>query len=354
MAKLGYSTQNGKGLSYSRLGTLHDCNRKYEIENEIGYRPHFKNMTFAYGHFVGAAIQEYIAYEDLNRAIWAGIIEFDLNDPFLEGTMSEQKAKKNIWHAIDIVEKFAKEYKTNPDIKKYLQDCEIAKFDYEGKEVPALELTFEIIIPDEEDPDNPWVYEGHIDAVLYNPKKNEYIILELKTTGSTRIHRASYENSNQALGYSIVLDSIVKHKGAASSFSVLYLVAKTSKKEFEIFKFPKSVVKRSQWLNSLLIDIQYIEILRHAKEEAGMHYPMNGSSCYNFFRPCNYFGTCELSNERFEEMLETEEEGTESYSEQDPVMFSYNIEDIIKRQNELLQEKIPMAELVEVGGLEEI
>ena len=35
MAKLGYSTKQGKGLSYSRLGTLETCNRKYEIENEI-------------------------------------------------------------------------------------------------------------------------------------------------------------------------------------------------------------------------------------------------------------------------------------------------------------------------------
>lgn len=352
MAKLGYSTTNGKGLSYSRLGTLETCNRKYEIENEIGYRPTAKNMTFAYGHFVGASIQEYIATGDLDKSIFAGIMEFDLDDPFAVGTFKEERAKKDLWHAIDITEKFALAFENDPYIKAHFKDLEIATFERDGKEVPALELTFEIIIPDEDDPENPWKYEGHIDAVLYNRKKDEYIILELKTSGSTTIHRASYQNSAQALGYSIVLDSIVKHKNANSSFSVLYLVAKSSKKEFEVLKFPKSVLKRSQWINTLLIKIQYIEMLRNAADESGMHYPLNGASCFNFFKPCEYLDECELSNDRFYERLK-EDDGVDSYAEQEPVMFSFSIEDIIARQSEMLTNKIPVQELQTDYGLEE-
>lgn len=333
MPKLGYSSQNGRGLSYSRLQTLHSCPRKYEIENVIGYRPKIESMTFAYGHFVGAGIQEYLATRDLNKALLAGMLEFDLNNPWEEGSPSEIRSKKSFWHAMDIVEKFATELESNLELIGAFKNLEIAKFPYQEKEIPALELTFEILIDNDGEK---WVYEGHIDAVLYNPKKNEYIILELKTTSSTKIHPAQYENSAQALGYAIVLDKIVESKNAKSSFSVLYLVAQSGQKTFETLKFPKSILKRSQWINSLLLDINHIEMLEHAAKEAEIIYPQNGANCYQFFKPCPYFGLCDYDNKRFKNTIDKE---TESFAKQEPVMFSFTLEEIIARQEFLLSDK---------------
>lgn len=336
MAKLGYSSTGGRGLSYSRLQSLHACNRKYEIENVIGFRPTVKNMTFAYGHFVGAGIQEYLASRDIDKALFAGMLEFDLDDPWEEGNSSDVRNKKSFWTAMQVVEKFADSIENDYELRESFENLEVAKFLYQGKLIPALEATFEIVIP-ASDGKQDWIYEGHIDCVLRNVKTNEYIILELKTTSAKNIHEAQYENSDQALSYAVVLDKIVESLGGASSFSVLYLIVKSYSQEFVTMRFPKSVAKRSQWLNSLMLDIQHLELLERAASEAGIIYPKNGSSCYNFFRPCSYFGLCDLSNSRFISELD---ESNISYEEQDPPMFSFSIEEIIERQQYLLENKV--------------
>ena len=351
MAKLGYSNAGEKALSYSRRGTLHSCARKFEIENKIGYRANIKSMTFAYGHYVGAAVQEYLTSKDESKAFLAGLLEFDLDSPYAEGTVAEKRAKKSFWFAMEAVDRFIKQYKNEKHFRDQLKDFEVPTFQFQGKDIPAQELTFEI------DCGDGFTYEGHIDLVLYNPKTHTYMILELKTTSFVNIHEAMYGNSDQALSYAIVLDKIVEKEGANSHFAVMYLVYKTSAQEYQIFRFGKTIQQRSQWINGLILDIRLLELYERAAEEGGIHYPPNGASCYEFFKPCSLFGTCQLDNSNFERLLKSDKEDSSSYAEQDPVMFSFTIEEIIKRQEFLVSQKMPDMELemIEVSdGLEDI
>lgn len=345
MPLLAYSKGGGRALSYSRRQSLKSCERKFQIENVIGYRPEEQNMTFAYGHFVGEAIQHYLLTRDLTQAIWQGMQAFDLDDIFAEGTAKEAKVKKDFWHAIDIVEEFEREFKRpNSLLSLEFADLEVAKFEFNGETIPAVELTFEV------DCGDGFTYEGHIDAVLYNRRTDTYVILELKTTSIVNLHPAMYQNSDQALSYSVVLDKIAGDLGANSSYSVLYLCAITQRKEFQTFSFAKNVLTRANWITALQQDIQYLSFLLQWAEEHEVSFPKRGDNCFAFFRPCAYLGTCDQPAGYFEGIkaeLDKWGKKSESFAQQEPAMFQFTLEEIIERQQEILEQKIDMAPVEE-------
>ena len=152
--------------------------------------------------------------------------------------------------------------------------------EYQGK--PACELSFRIHFP------GSFSYRGHVDAVLREKSSGKVVVLEVKTTGVAGvINPATYKNSAQAIGYSIVLDKIFPE---LSSYEVLYLVYHTKKREFEPLSFTKNYLQRALWIRELLLDIDVIQMY----EEAGV-YPMRGESCVSFGRDCEYLNTCTLS-----------------------------------------------------------
>lgn len=284
MPALKYGTTGGKGLSYSRSQLLHLCPRKFQLIEIFGLVSHEENVDFDFGHMVGAGVQHLVAHPgDVKRAIAVGLSAWDGN---LFAESEKPAAKKSAWYGIRAIQKFAELQKE----KTFFKDYEIAYFrDAYGKLKPAIEVTFQIKCYDG------YTYEGHIDLVLRNKKNGQYIILELKTTTFTNLDEAMYKNSAQSLGYSVILDSIVKsdpNLQATSAYHVFYLIYKSGKMEYEDMIFPKSKLQRAHFINSLVMDIEQAEMYR----EYG-NYPMRGQSCYNFFRQCEFFNKCTYSDE---------------------------------------------------------
>lgn len=331
MPKLNYGRAGGYGLSYSRGEELKTCPRKFELNNIIGLGKNVETVTFSFGHFVGAGIQGYYELGDFKRTIATCIQHWGV--PFDdEGTFKEQRAKKNFWTAIEAVENFFMEIE-NPmsDLHKYTKGYELAYFDLGGKKARnGIELYFSVECFEG------YSYEGHIDVVLYNKEKDEYMVVELKTTSLTNVHPAMYQNSNQALSYSVVIDEVAGGFNANSSYSVLYVVYCTSKKEFVVFKFNKSVLQRSHWINSLIFDINIIEMYR----ESGLEFPKNGASCFNFFSPCEYLDTCNYTNASLQRLAKRNTEEDKAYDEDHEFDFTTTIESLIERQEKLQESRI--------------
>lgn len=261
-------------LSYSTTLQLHSCPRRMMLEKVTA--AHTKedgdNPDFLYGHAVGAGIQSYLAYGDRDRAIldcwlaWNGDLD-----------TAKAKSKKSIWFAILAIDKFIQ-------IRWQLLDgWEIAVF--KGK--PAVELAFKLDLA------NGYYYLGHIDLILYNPSKKSYMILELKTTSFTTVNAATYKNSAQALGYSLILDALVEKSGedATASYTVLYLVFKSGSQEFEALPFLKTRSQRAAFLVELAMDCTMLDFYA-----AQNYYPARGESCYSYFRECEFFGICNLQS----------------------------------------------------------
>lgn len=262
-------------ISYSTACMLHTCPRRFLLEKLTADNSSDEtdNIDFLYGHAVGGGVQNYAHTRDVRSAVWDAFLSW-------RGDLSIElpKKKKSFWHACVAVMKFAGE------LGNLLGDWEIAVL-ADGK--PAIELAFKL------DLGNGYFYMGHIDAVLWNPKLKQFMVLELKTTGFNTVADSQYKNSAQALGYSLVVDIIAQQLNAdAHNYQVLYLVYKASVMEWEALPFIKSRAQRAAWLFQLRLDCSILDLYRNVN-----HFPTYGESCYHFFRDCEFFGICDIKSQ---------------------------------------------------------
>jgi hypothetical protein len=276
-------------LSYSSRNTLRKCARKfqlYKLRSTHRAEESLKStITFAFGHFVGEAIQQSFEGVPDSQIIFNQFLKWK-PDLFAE----DEKLNKSFWTAVIAFKRFQAARKAG-----FLDDYELVY--YQGK--PACELSFTIVFPDG------FRYRGHVDIVLRHRLTGEIVVLECKTTGMAAVNPAVYKYSAQAIGYSIVLDAIFPE---LSAYKVLYLVYTTKQMEFHTFPFAKSFLQRALWIRELLLDIEMIKMY----EEAEI-YPMNGEACFDFFRECEYINSCTLSTNLLTKPCTPEEEDKIDY-----------------------------------------
>lgn len=290
-----------QNLSYSSLLTLHSCPRLFQLSRLQAERPEVdydSSVTFAFGHLVGEGIQQILESKTLDQIYFDQFCKWE-PDLFAENI----KQVKSFWHAMFAVEKFEAMRTIG-----FLSDWELVW--YEGK--PAAELSFRITFPDG------FKYRGFVDAVLRNKITGAVMVLEVKTTSATNLNPASYKNSAQAIGYSIVLDHLFPE---LSAYDVMYLAYKTKSMEYEAMPFEKSYLQRALWIRELLLDIETIKMY----EEASI-YPMHGESCFNYYRECDYMGLCTLSTDSLTDPYNPEEAKVEEYQ------IELTLDDLIQSQ----------------------
>lgn len=272
-----------KNLSYSSLTTLHSCPRKFELDKlnstaqvneDVG-----ESITFSYGHIVGLGIQMTLEGKSEDEFIWQAFL---LWKPELFA--DNPKQNKSFAAAIFAVQKF----KAMLD-QGYLEDYELVY--YEGK--PACELSFLIELP------NGFKLRGFVDAVLRHKTSGQVIVLECKTSSALAINSATYKNSAQAVGYSIVLDAIFPE---LSSYKVLYLIYSTKQYQYEQLEFTKTYVQRARWIRELVLDADLIQT--YIDNDL---FPMHGESCFSYFKECKYMNLCQMTTERLVTKITTEE-----------------------------------------------
>jgi len=299
-----------KLLSHSSRTTLHKCPRKYQLyrlsseEVELSEAATTNQaVTFAYGHAVGTGIQS--SLEELEDKSTEQII-LDVFLAWDTDLLAENpKQKKSFWTALSAVLKFS-----SLRSRGLLADYKLVY--HNGK--PAVELSFEVILP------NNYRYRGFVDAVLVHKVTGEVLVLEAKTT-SGQANSASYKNSGQALGYSVILDILFP---AMSSYTVLYIVQETGSGNYVEMPFTKSLLQRALWLQELLIDTQLVE-LYHSYGT----FPTHGESCFDFFRPCEYLGICNLPTSNLTKPLTNKIMDKISASTYD---FTISFEDLVSAQ----------------------
>jgi hypothetical protein len=297
-----------RSLSYSSLLTLHSCPRKYQL-----YRLNAKTLqeediptsvTFAFGHVVGLGIQEYITHHSIQETYMKCFMQWE---PDL--LADNPKQAKSFWFAMAAVERFISMCSSG-----FLEDWELCY--YQGQ--PATELSFIVTFPDG------FTYKGFVDAVLQHKQTGEVMVLECKTTSASSVNAATYKNSFQAIGYSIVLDALFP---TLSSYTVKYLVYKTKSKDYDVMDFDKSYLDRALWIRTLLLDIEVLKMYDSLEI-----YPMRGQSCNEFYRECEYYGICTLSTETVTEPLTDEDEVEIVRRNSEDFLVTLDIKDLIASQ----------------------
>lgn len=260
-------------LSYSTLKTIHSCPRKFRLlkdksleEWDIPIDTRQNNINLDFGTAMGIGTATYILFSDLDMALWAALCNFNF---------SSETTSKN---ALSLVTGLSALDKTwDRSLWK------VATFN--GK--PAIELSFKIIL-DEETQD---YYCGYVDVILQHRETEIYIPLEVKTTGiAIENIDPLYQNSAQALGYSLVLDAIA---GTRTSWQTLYLVYQFKHRNIlptlHINPYLKTLQDRLEWL--LTLRLTYNNILSYYNMN---YWPKHGDSCLLFNKACPLFGVCDL------------------------------------------------------------
>lgn len=267
-------------LSYSALKSFGECERLFQLDRLlVNERTKEESAALSLGKAFGAGVQTYLLTQDQDKAIFECYKSYW---PVLE----EPEKARSEEHAVSLL------LVTIPQLDNLLQDWEIATFN--GK--PAIELSFRLDI------DHKFYYVGYVDVILKNRWNGGYAVGEVKTTG-LKLNDLSplYRNSGQALGYSIVLDTIV---GAdQSEYDLLYLVGQTSdlhNHKFQPMLFKKTILDRLNWFIALGMDVQRL----HQMLDMNV-FPMRGDHCLQYMRPCRHFGTCTLTTlDRYKEEVE--------------------------------------------------
>jgi len=304
-------------VSYSTFNSLHTCERKFALKKlqqssvtETGEYIPYTNIDLAFGKAIETGVQSIFLQKTKEETFFDMFLAWDM--PLNAAHPKDQP--KSFVDAVIAIEKF-----------KLIKDqvfpgWEIAYF--KGK--PAIELAMLVDI------ETGHYYVGHADIILYHPKERRYRVLEIKTSGSKSIHEAMYKNSDQATGYSIMLDSIAANREEAGTFEVFYLVFASSLDTWKLFEFTKSRSMRAGWINTILLDIQRVNIYK----EAG-YWPKRGGSCFEYFRPCEFFNICDLGFEHFNK------EGdfdivTKEDLDKHKFDFKFKLSEIIQTQKELV------------------
>jgi hypothetical protein len=296
-------------LSYSSRLTLHACPKKLQIDKHGPEGLKESNVTFAFGHAVGAGIQAVLCGKTWEQVLLAMFFEWDV-----DLLARDEKPQKSFWEAVWAVEKF----------KVYGQvlsrDWEVAMFNG----IPAVELSCKV------DLQNGFYFRLYVDVVLQHKTSKQLLVVECKTTAANVVREETYKNSDQGLGYSIITDLI---DNSHPSYNILYIVYQTKDREWLDFTFPKSRLDKAKWIKGIIHDCRQLQGFIDDN-----FFPMRGESCLEYFRPCRYYGMCEMSDlanlaspAALQRKVDAELE--EKY------MFEFTLEEIINKQLNLISPK---------------
>lgn len=270
-----------------------------------------KSIDLTFGSSVGAGIQELFITDSIDKAKLKAFLSWDID--LLYG-IPLTKSKKCFPTVIHAIEEFL------PHFNIIQSEWELFYFDdSSGNQIPAIELSATVRLP------NGFRYRIFIDVVLRHKVTGELLVLELKTTGSNNVNEAQYGNSNQALSYSVILDKI---SPGNSSYYVWYFVYCSSMERWEPFNFIKTRLDKANWIRTVLYDTRNIETCI----QDGF-FPKQGENCFDYGRPCIYYGSCDMSRTALyagdgviKERID--EENKKKYN------YEFTIEDLVSQQLE--------------------
>lgn len=301
----------GNVTSFSMQSALKSCPRKFQLlkmgadTNEDQERE--GNVDFAFGHAVGAGVACIDAGGTQEEATWEAFLAWNI-DLFAEKIgKNNRDPKKAFHHALWALACY-----------RTFREEETDLFDYE---VVKNEGTIAVDFEDGN------FYVGHIDTILRHKDTGRYKVKENKTTVFSAVHPALYENSDQALSYAIVLDSL-----GASEYDVLYTIYSTSEQRWLSFEFTKTPRAKAEWVQG-----QFFLNADIAAYTETNFFPKNGASCYTFNRPCEFFGTCDFNTgkvfgKRFSELRRAS--SLAEIEEVEKIDYAFKVSEILETQRE--------------------
>lgn len=264
--------------SYSMQQELHACPRFFQFmklradrdsSSPVQVEEGTNSITFAFGHAVGAGVAVYDQTQDINRALFAAFLAWDIDllaDH--EYTPGKKRKLESFAHACWAIMQYPRFVEEETDLPDY--------------ESIKLEATVGV------DFENGHYYVGHVDEVLQNKYTGRLKVKENKTSGFANIDPALYSNSDQALSYSLIVDAY-----GEAEYDVLYTIYSKPEQRWIAMNFVKNANAKLEWLQGQAFIVSDIEMY-----EEGNFFPKRGGSCTRFNRRCALYEECDLNPTR--------------------------------------------------------
>jgi hypothetical protein len=260
-------------LSYSRLKTLNECPRKFQLRELAETGQHSATIHTAFGSAFGVGVQQLFKTGSIALATIHAIAAWNLDH--MQDPWGKEK-NKSIFHCIESLAIYA----------KTLHRVLSAEFQLAQIAIPAIEPLVYLRLP------HNYNYQVHIDLILQHRVTKELVTAEIKTS-SRRHTPAMWQNSLQTRAYREVLKAVAAKHGYQVSPEILYITLQTGKLDdplnsfgFHHFRFEELIA--SDFTLSIL---QIVSILSMYAQDN--HYPKHGESCESMFGVCQYFGICD-------------------------------------------------------------
>lgn len=281
VAKLNYDRLHSfrNVTSYSTQQVLFQCPRKFQwMKMRAAHRaehgaldgdPESRgSVTFAFGHAVGAGVAVYDKTKNLDAAIFAAFLAWDVDLLAEIPRVSGRPHKKESFaYAVWALEQYPRFYEEDTDINEY--------------EVVKLEASVAV------DLENGYFYTGHVDELLRHRETGKLRVKENKTSGFAAIDPALYSNSEQALSYSVVVGA-----HGVQEYDVLYTIYSKPNETWLAMPFVKTKLARVEWMQSQGMTSSELDMYSEHN-----FFPMRGGSCLAFNRRCELYEECNLSPE---------------------------------------------------------
>lgn len=267
-------------LSYSRLQKLHECPRKYLL-NETDSAParNDQSIHLAFGSAYGAGIAELWRSNSIDLAKVVALSQWDYDE--WDDIYGKVKGK-SFWECCRYLENF--------------HEFVLPKLRDEGWQLatinnkPGIELTFFIQLTQR------YNYQGHIDILLENINDGRLCVCECKTS-KYQHYEFQWGNSEQTAGYYTVLKSVAEYLGRPVANEVIYHTLQVGQydnmeKDFgvQLFPYQKDLGTELEFIANVLSDINTMEMYNNME-----YWPKRGNACGNFGRQCEHYGICDLS-----------------------------------------------------------
>lgn len=266
LMKLGNVTSN------SMLETFYECPRKFQKMKEqanAGFVSEEQtNVDHAFGHAVGAGIQDYLINKDIDRALYNALLAWRM--PL---DTRDVRGHKSFWEVMIAVQQFI-----NVVMFEQLDDWELLQLP-SGK--PAIEVAFSFHC-------GKFKHYAHMDIGMRNKHTKQIAVFDAKTTKLLEPQETQYANSYQGLSYAIMLETALQEE--IMDYEVHYIVYSSGAREWTDLSFVHNWNEQAEWVRDLLMTQNLIETYTQLD-----FFPKRGKSCFNFFRPCEFYGDCNMT-----------------------------------------------------------
>lgn len=267
-------------LSHSTRSSGRSCMRKLEFAKMYGDSKLLRDESFAgtVGNCLHDGFQEFLINRNETMAHIAMMRRFPYDLEYQESANSSRSLEACYATLAAMVR--------SPVVEKY----ELVHIkDAKGIIRPAVEVPFAFRLLNTPMEIPVW-FVGFIDAILYNPLADTYIVDDIKTTRQYITDMsARYEFDEQTVPYGIVLEHILGRSIDQFDVSYLSVFIDLMEPKVSLIPFTKTREHINDWMRGLADDVQRI-----AKYHAQGWFPRatNGDTCMAFKRPCHFIEYC--------------------------------------------------------------